>query len=331
NELQALRAVARPQASGLLGASPVMERLREQIAKVAPTRARILITGESGTGKELVARAIHEQSDRASRPFVKVNCAAIPNDLIESTLFGHEKGAFTSAVGRRRGNFELADTGTLFLDEIGDMSLSAQAKVLRVLQTGEMTRVGGETPVQVDVRVLAATNKDLEQACREGSFREDLYFRLNVVPLQTPPLRARRGDVALLAEHFAGQVCAENGFRPKGFEPEALRRLEAFDWPGNVRELRNMVERLVILSGEQITVDDLPTDFSRRSRPSFGVGEDVFDQGSLRDFREAAEQAFIAARLAANEWNISRTAESLDLERTNLHKKIKALGIKREG
>ncbi|MCA9527550.1 MAG: sigma-54-dependent Fis family transcriptional regulator, partial [Myxococcales bacterium] len=225
NELQTLRAATRSQVSGLLGRSPVMERLREQIAKVAPTRARILITGESGTGKELVARAIHEQSDRASRPFVKVNCAAIPNDLIESTLFGHEKGAFTSAVGRRRGNFELADTGTLFLDEIGDMSLTAQAKVLRVLQTGEMTRVGGETPVQVDVRVLAATNKDLEQACREGTFREDLYFRLNVVPLQTPPLRTRRGDVGLLAEHFAEQVCAENGFRSKPFEAEALRRL----------------------------------------------------------------------------------------------------------
>ncbi|MCB9546868.1 MAG: sigma-54-dependent Fis family transcriptional regulator [Myxococcales bacterium] len=331
NELQTLRAATRSQVSGLLGRSPVMERLREQIAKVAPTRARILITGESGTGKELVARAIHEQSDRASRPFVKVNCAAIPNDLIESTLFGHEKGAFTSAVGRRRGNFELADTGTLFLDEIGDMSLTAQAKVLRVLQTGEMTRVGGETPVQVDVRVLAATNKDLEQACREGTFREDLYFRLNVVPLQTPPLRTRRGDVGLLAEHFAEQVCAENGFRSKPFEAEALRRLEAFDWPGNVRELRNMVERLVILSGEQITVDDLPADLARRSRPALGVGEDVFEQGSLRDFREAAEQAFISARLAAHDWNISRTAESLDLERTNLHKKIKALGIRREG
>jgi len=329
-EIQTLReTVVRPQ-SGLLGRSPAIQRLREQIAKVAPTRGRVLITGESGTGKELVARAIHDESDRSGRPFIKFNCAAIPNDLIESTLFGHEKGAFTSAVARRRGGFELADTGTLFLDEVGDMSLTAQAKVLRVLQTGEMSRVGSETSVQVDVRVIAATNKDLEQACREGSFREDLYFRLNVVPLHTPPLRARRGDIPLLAQHFLEQVCAENGFRSKRFDPETLKILETLDFPGNVRELRNLVERMAILSGERITAEDLPTAPGRVGRQTTGADEAVFEHGSLHAFREAAERAFITARLAAFEWNISRAAESLDLERTNLHKKIKALGIRRE-
>jgi two-component system nitrogen regulation response regulator NtrX len=328
-ELQALRAEASRRTS-LLGDSAVMEALRRQIQKVAPTRARVLVTGESGTGKELVARELHDHSDRAERPFIKVNCAAIPGDLIESTLFGHEKGAFTSAVGRRRGQFELAHTGTLFLDEIGDMSTSAQAKVLRVLQTGELTRVGGEQPIQVDVRVVAATNKDLLAAVRDGSFREDLYFRLNVVPLISPPLRARRGDVPLLVRHFLGQVCAENGFREKAIEPAVLDRLAAHDWPGNVRELRNAVERLAILSGEVIALDDLPADLDRG--PAGWTSEasgDLFTDGTLRGFREAAERAFVEARLAANEWNISRTADTLGLERTNLHKKMKALGIER--
>ena len=328
-ELQALRAEASRRTS-LLGDSAVMEALRRQIQKVAPTRARVLVTGESGTGKELVARELHDHSDRAERPFIKVNCAAIPGDLIESTLFGHEKGAFTSAVGRRRGQFELAHTGTLFLDEIGDMSTSAQAKVLRVLQTGELTRVGGEQPIQVDVRVVAATNKDLLAAVRDGSFREDLYFRLNVVPLISPPLRARRGDIALLVRHFLGQVCAENGFREKGIEPAVLDRLAAHDWPGNVRELRNAVERLAILSGEVITLDDLPADLDRGSAGwTSEASGDLFTDGTLRGFREAAERAFVEARLAANEWNISRTADTLGLERTNLHKKMKALGIER--
>ena len=328
-ELHALRAEASRRTS-LLGDSAVMEALRRQIQKVAPTRARVLVTGESGTGKELVARELHDHSDRAERPFIKVNCAAIPGDLIESTLFGHEKGAFTSAVGRRRGQFELAHTGTLFLDEIGDMSTSAQAKVLRVLQTGELTRVGGEQPIQVDVRVVAATNKDLLAAVRDGSFREDLYFRLNVVPLISPPLRARRGDIALLVRHFLGQVCAENGFREKGIEPAVLDRLAAHDWPGNVRELRNAVERLAILSGEVITLDDLPADLDRGSAGwTSEASGDLFTDGTLRGFREAAERAFVEARLAANEWNISRTADTLGLERTNLHKKMKALGIER--
>ncbi len=328
-ELQELRARAGRRTGGLVGEAPVMEALRAQIAKVAPTRGRVLITGESGTGKELVARAIHELSDRARRPFVMVNCAAIPEDLIESTLFGHEKGAFTSAVGRRRGHFELADTGTLFLDEIGDMSLSAQAKVLRVLQTGELTRVGGERPIEVDVRVLAATNKDLEEAVRQGAFREDLYFRLAVVPLHSPPLRARKGDIPTLVDHFLEEVCAENGFRRKRVEPAVMKTLQAYDWPGNVRELRNVVERLAILSGDEILPADVPADFGGARAVPAGAAA-LFEAGTLRDFRESAERQFVEARLQAHDWNISRTAESLGLERTNLHKKIKALGITRE-
>jgi DNA-binding NtrC family response regulator len=330
DEIEALRACAGGRREGfLLGHAPVMQALRATIAKLAPTRARVLITGESGTGKELIARAVHEESDRATRPFIKVNCAAIPSELIESTLFGHEKGAFTSASGRRRGQFELADGGTLFLDEIGDMSLTAQAKVLRVLQTGELTRVGGERPIQVDVRVVAATNKDLEAACRAGAFREDLYFRLNVLPLVSPPLRDRASDVALLAEHFLAEVCAENGFRPKRFEPACVRRLALHGWPGNVRELRNMVERLAILSGPMITTDDLPTGFGRGGRVSGHEASAMFESATLREFRETAEREFIEARLVANDWNISRSAETLGLERTNLHKKLKALGIQR--
>ena len=328
-ELQALRAAAEQRQTHLLGDTPVMGKLRAQIAKVAPTRGRVLVTGESGTGKELVAREIHERSDRAERPFIKVNCAAIPADLIESTLFGHEKGAFTSAVGRRRGQFEQADGGTLFLDEIGDMSLSAQAKVLRVLQTGELTRVGGEQPISVDVRVVAATNKDLQQAVREGEFREDLYFRLNVVPLVSPPLRARKADIPLLVRHFLSQVCAENGFREKAIDPMVLERLARHDWPGNVRELRNAVERLVILSGERITVDDLPVDFEGGASWLPDAAADLFSEGTLKAFREAAERRFLQARLEAHDWNISRSAETLGLERTNLHKKLKSLGIER--
>ena len=328
-EIRDLRAhAARRSAGGLLGDAPVMLQLRARIAKVAPTRGRVLITGQSGTGKELIARAIHEQSDRASNPFVKVNCAAIPDELIESTLFGHEKGAFTSAVGKRRGQFELADGGTLFLDEIGDMSLSAQAKVLRVLQTSEMTRVGGERPFKVDVRVLAATNKNLEAACRDGGFREDLYFRLNVVPLVSPPLRARTVDIPLLARAFLQQVCEENEFPGKSFAPEVLEALKRYEWPGNVRELRNMVERLAILSGAEITLGDLGPEVGGRARR--GLVADVPAHATLREFREAAERQFIESRLDELGWNISRCAESLGLERTNLHKKMKALGIRRE-
>ena len=351
-EIERLQAEAgaRAGASLLLGETAPMQQLRTQVAKVAPTRGRVLITGESGTGKELVARAIHEQSERARRPFIKVNCAAIPDELIESTLFGHEKGAFTSAHGRRRGHFELADGGTLFLDEIGDMRLSAQAKVLRVLQTGELLRVGGEKPFQVDVRVVAATNKDLEQACKAGQFREDLYFRLNVVPLVSPPLRDRPGDIPMLAEHFLAEVCRENDFRQKRFAPNVVRRLMGHPWPGNVRELRNMVERLAILSGPTIELDDLPPGFGGSEGPTTldestegieGIEGEVDEEalleklmagageGNLRTFRDAAERAFVEARLDACDWNISRAADALGLERTNLHKKMKSLGIVR--
>ena len=299
-------------------------------AKVAPTRARVLIHGESGTGKELIARAIHDQSDRAAAPFVKVNCAAIPDELIESTLFGHEKGAFTGAAGRQRGQFELADGGTLFLDEIGDMSLSAQAKVLRVLQSGELTRVGSERPIKVDVRVLAATHKDLEAACRAGLFREDLFFRLNVVPLTAPPLRLRGDDIPVLAEHFLDQVCEENGFRRKHFEPDVLEALAAWRWPGNVRELRNVVERMAILSGEVIGVEDLPDHIGEVPERTVSDEAALAGEGTLRDLRDAAERRFILERLEASDWNISRTAESLGLERTHLHKKMRALGLRRE-
>jgi len=328
-ELQTLRAEREQRTSILLGNAPTMVELRRQIAKVAPTKGRVLITGESGTGKELIAREIHERSTRSGRPFIKVNCAAIPGDLIESSLFGHERGAFTSAVGRRRGHFEQADRGTLFLDEIGDMSLSAQAKVLRVLQTGELTRVGSEQPIRVDVRVLAATNRDLEAACKDGTFRDDLYFRLNVIPLTSPPLDHRKSDIPLMVSHFLAQVCAENGFRPKPIDDEVLVRLQARDWPGNVRELRNVVERLVILSDERITVSDLPGDLDRGHSGFTGDVAALYLGGTLKEFRDAAERQLVTTRLEDNGWNISRTADTLGLERTNLHKKMKSLAIAR--
>jgi DNA-binding NtrC family response regulator len=315
----------------LLGQAAVMQELARQIAKVAPTKGRVLITGESGTGKELIARAIHDASAVAAGPFVKVNCAAIPPELIESELFGHEKGAFTGAVGKRRGLFEAADGGTLFLDEIGDMSLEAQAKVLRVLQTGELVRVGGERSIRVDCRVIAATNKDLERAVAAGKFREDLFFRLNVVPLRSPPLRERLADVPLLAAAFVEQCCAENGFRPKRLAPEVVARLAAYPWPGNVRELRNVIERLVIMSDDEITERDLPP-LGTGPRPSAagaapGLGR--YAAMPLREFRDAAERDFLVMRLDELDWNISRTAQVLGIERTNLHKRMRALGIER--
>jgi DNA-binding NtrC family response regulator len=303
----------------LLGRSEAIRTLKQQIAKAAPTRGRILIHGESGTGKELVARAVHRQSPLAGRPFVKINCAAIPSDLIESELFGHEKGAFTGAVTRRRGVFEAADGGTLLLDEIGDMSASAQAKVLRVVQTGELVRVGGEETVKVDVRVIAATNKDLEKAVRDGEFREDLYFRLNVIPLKVPPLRERREDIPLLAQAFVESACHENGFREKSIEPAAMDRMCAWSWPGNVRELKNTVERAVIFSAESIGANDLPDEM----RPLANASEQV----TLREFREQVERDFIQRKLEQHGWNVSRTAEALGIERTNLHRRLRAWGL----
>jgi DNA-binding NtrC family response regulator len=333
----------------MVGRAPVMEALFNQIAKVAPTKGRVLITGESGTGKELIARAIHDASALARGPFVKVNCAAIPPELIESELFGHERGAFTGAVARKRGLFEAADEGTIFLDEIGDMSLSAQAKVLRVLQVGELVRVGGEKVLKVDTRVLAATNKDLEEEVRAGRFREDLFFRLNVVPLRAPPLRERLEDVGLLAEAFVRQCCDENGFRLKRLAPGVVERLTRHRWPGNVRELRNVIERLVIMADDEITERDLPPYLMGGggasasstgpspivSAPVLGGSDKDIDPRrylhlALREFRDEVERDFIRLKLRANDWNISRTAQELGIERTNLHKRLRALGIERE-
>ncbi|MBW2276693.1 MAG: sigma-54-dependent Fis family transcriptional regulator [Deltaproteobacteria bacterium] len=314
----------------MLGESPMMKGLFDQIRKVAPTKSRVLITGESGTGKELIARALHRMSPLAGAPFIKVNCAAIPGELIESELFGYERGAFTGAHGRKPGQFELADGGTLFLDEIGDMSLPAQAKVLRVLQSGELTRVGGQHTTTVDVRVIAATNRNLEQAVAAGTFREDLYFRLNVLPLEAPPLRERLSDVPLLLKSFIERFCNDNGYRDKPIDDEALRRLAAYNWPGNVRELKNIAERLVIMSGDEITLGDLPESIAG-VRPAPAAPSYQGPRPSLKDFREAAERQFVLETLEENDWNISRTAQLLGIERTNLHKKIKALGLKRDG
>ncbi len=311
----------------MIGKSQVMLKLFDQIAKVAPTRGRVLITGESGTGKELIAWAIHQNSPLVKNEFVKVNCAAISPELIESELFGHEKGAFTGAISRKRGLFEVADNGTLFLDEIGDMSLTAQAKVLRVLQTGEFTRVGGEAVIKADVRVIAATNKELKKEVDEGKFREDLYFRLNVIPIYSPSLRERKDDIPLMVEHFVKQFCIENGFRKKTIDPEVIDRLLTYHWPGNVRELKNVIERVVIMSDEVIRVDDIPPFLQPSNKPDFDLKR--YADRSLRDFKDEIEREFILLRLEENEWNISRAAAALGIERTNLHKKMKSFNIQR--
>jgi DNA-binding NtrC family response regulator len=345
-EVQALRANT-AQRYEMIGESPVMRRLYTEVEKVAPTRGRVLITGESGTGKELIARALHRLSPRRDAAFIKVNCAAIPSELIESELFGYEKGAFTGAAARKKGLFEQANGGTLFLDEIGDMSLDAQAKVLRALQSGEITRVGSEQTVTVDVRVVAATNRDLEAAVGDGRFREDLYFRLSVVPLRSPSLRERREDIPALAVSFARAFAEENGIREKYFDSDVLGALTARSWPGNVRELRNVVERMVILSGDRITLDDVPPEGRLResgagqepSLPSTPPPATVearphehhVGRLTLREFRDKAEADFILATLREFEWNISRASVVLGVERTNLHKKMRALGIRRDG
>ncbi len=319
----------------MLGESPALQRLREEIAKVAPTNGRVLVLGESGTGKELIAHEIHRQSRRSAGPFVKVNCAAIPSELIESELFGHEKGSFSGAAARRRGQFEVAHGGTLFLDEIGDMSLSAQAKVLRALQTGDVTRVGSERSFTVDVRVIAATNKDLEAEVREATFREDLFFRLNVVPLRAPPLRERLEDVAILAERFLQLAVRENGMRPKPVEPEVYQRLEQYRWPGNVRELRNVCERMAIMSGERITAADVPDQVGPRAAPAPGAAGSAnlsrYGEVPLKELRELVERDYILKKLEEHDWNITQAAQALGVERTNLHKKIKQHGLSRAG
>jgi two-component system nitrogen regulation response regulator NtrX len=312
----------------LLGESVPMIRLKAEIRTAATADSRILILGENGTGKELVARRIHRLSRRASKPFVEVNCAAIPEELIESELFGHVKGAFTGAAADRPGRFEQAHGGTLFLDEIADMSLKTQAKVLRALQEQRFERVGGASAIQVDVRVLAATNKDLQEEIRAGRFREDLYFRLAVIPLHVPALRERPEDVPLLVEHFVVQLARELGRRPKWLERPALERLQGYAWPGNVRELRNLVERLMIMApGETIGLRDLPPGVRGDGAEIVDRPESIWEAASLRDARDAFEKQFIEKKLAELDGNVSRTAQALGLERSHLYRKMRALGI----
>jgi two-component system nitrogen regulation response regulator NtrX len=317
----------------MVGNSAPIRDLKNQIRIAAPTSGWVLITGENGTGKELVARAIHLQSQRKSRPFIEVNCAAIPEELIESELFGHEKGAFTGATTQRKGKFDLAHEGTLFLDEIGDMSLKTQAKVLRILQERKFERVGGQRTIEVDVRVIAATNKNLDDEIRKGAFREDLYYRLNVLPFHVPPLRERRADIESLATHFLNYFCQKEGRPVKHLSPEALSALQYYSWPGNVRELKNLIERLVIMTLDNlITPAQLPSILSAEQSsgehgPSDSAKEVELLTGNFKEAREQFERRYLLAKLQENDWNVSKTAESIDVERSNLHRKIKSLNI----
>jgi two-component system nitrogen regulation response regulator NtrX len=326
-ENRALRArVDRTQT--MVGESYAMRQLREQVAMAAPTNGRVLIYGENGTGKELVARTVHALSRRRSATFVEVNCAAIPEELIESELFGHVRGAFTGAVADRRGKFEVADGGTIFLDEIGDMSLKTQAKVLRVLQEHTMEPVGGTSGIKVDARVLAATNKDLQAEIRAGNFREDLYFRLNVIPIFVPPLRERQEDIPLLADHFMAEFAREYGRRIKTFDPEATSLIQHYAWPGNVRELRNVIERLMIMApGDSISSADL----TFLGQASFGhppaADTSAAERVTLHEARDRFERELILRTLAEQQGNMSRTAETLGVERSNLYRKMRAFGI----
>jgi len=323
----------------LVGQSPAMQQLRQLIDTAGPTNSRVLVGGENGTGKELVARAIHMQSARADRTFVAVNCAAIPETLIESELFGHEKGSFSGATSMKRGQFEQADGGTLFLDEIGDMSLNTQAKVLRALQEQQFTRVGGTKLLKVDVRVLAASNKDLLKEIEKGAFREDLYYRLNVVPIVVPPLRERREDIPLLIRHFMKLHAEEQGLRIKEVTPEAMNVFQQYEWPGNIRELRNLIERLMIMVPGNV-IDTAQATTSLQVKPSGAAPaalsavsqpavNPLFTQpfDSLRDARNAFEKEYIGRKLREHHWNISRTAEDLKIERSHLHRKIKLLDV----
>lgn len=305
----------------LIGTSQKMTILKEQIDMASQSNSRVLIMGESGSGKEIVARFLHENSKRAGKPFIEVNCAAIPQELIESELFGHEKGSFTGAFERKKGKFELADEGTLFLDEVGDMSLSAQSKVLRVIETQEFQRVGGSRNIKVDVRIIVATNKDLREEMRKENFREDLFYRLDVIPIIVPPLRERKDDIPALVDYFLEYFASEYGQKLKKITPEAIKMLETYDWPGNIRELRNVIEKLVIMTpSDTITAKNLVV-----AEPT---KEDYFAFTTLREARDAFEKTFITKKLEENNWNISKTAEILQIERSNLHKKIKAYNIK---
>lgn len=311
----------------ITGKSRAITQLKEQIRIVAPTKAWILISGENGTGKELVAHTIHALSDRRAKPMVEVNCAAIPEDLIESELFGHEKGAFTGASTMKKGKFDLAHEGTLFLDEIGDMSLKAQSKTLRILQEQKFERVGGSRTIDVDVRVFAATNKDLESEIAKGRFREDLYFRLNVIPMVVPPLRDRTEDIPELVEEFIKEFTLTTNLKEKRFSEESLRLLERYDWPGNVRELKNLVERLMIMTpAKEIHSKDIPAPINRSTKGMEDSGSEATGD-SLKDARNEFEKAFIKRKLLEFNGNISQTAEAIGVERSNLHKKIKFYGL----
>ncbi len=320
--------LAKDQPQQLTGKTAVIENLRRQIEQVAPTDAWVLITGENGTGKEIVARMLHGQSSRKSRSLVAVNCAAIPEELIESELFGHEKGAFTGADTAQAGKFELANKGTLFLDEIGDMSLKTQAKILRILQEQQFERVGGRKTMTVDVRVIAATNKDLEEEIKQGRFRQDLYYRLNVFPLFVPPLRERISDITLLIEDFTTWFTHKQGFKKLTFNPRAVELLCQYKWPGNVRELKNLIERMLIMhGGGEIQPESLPKEISN-TRKQDTVQYDILAEGT--DFKRARqnfEAAFLRARLTEYEGNITRLAEAIGLERSYLHRKLKNYGI----
>jgi two-component system nitrogen regulation response regulator NtrX len=326
--LQRETQVLRHEPDELIGSSVAMRRLRETIEKAAPTPATVLITGESGTGKELVARAIHRHGSRRDRTFVQVNCAAIPEELIESELFGHEKGSFTGATRKQTGKFVVADGGTIFLDEVGDMSARTQAKVLRVLQNGEVESVGAERTIQVDVRVVAATNRDPEAEISGGRFRQDLYYRLNVIPIHTPALREHLEDIPALVDYFVRRYSSANNYRPKTFAEGALEHLTRLPWKGNVRELKNLVERLLILSpGDEITKDDL---ISATGGARLELSDTLMAVKTLREFRELSERLFILYKLDENDWNITQTAQAIGTPRSNLYKKMEQYEIRRE-
>jgi len=322
----------------ILGNSQAIIKIKETIDRVAPTDARVLITGANGSGKELVARWLHEKSNRSNAPLIEVNCAAIPSELIESELFGHEKGSFTSAVKQRIGKFESASGGTLFLDEIGDMSQSAQAKVLRALQESKITRVGGEKEIEVDVRVVAATNKDLLKEIEDGNFRMDLYHRLSVILIHVPPLTERRDDIPLITQNFLEEICSEYGMPVKRFSEPAMEALKALPWSGNIRELRNMVERLIILSDKVITDGDVKA-FANPSAPvAIGAAGNAaaaepktdFEQfKNFQEYKDFAEREYIKFKLEKNNWNVSKTADDIDIQRSHLYSKIEKYGLKR--
>jgi two-component system nitrogen regulation response regulator NtrX len=311
----------------ITGESDAIKQLKEQIRVVAPTNAWVLISGENGTGKELVAHTIHRLSKRSQMPLVEVNCAAIPEELIESELFGHEKGAFTGATTMKKGKFDLAHEGTLFLDEIGDMSLKAQSKTLRILQEQKFERVGGSRTIRVDVRVVAATNKDLEAEIEKGRFRDDLYYRLNVIPIRVPPLRERAEDIPALVDEFLKEISANINLEQKSLSAEALQKMQRYHWPGNIRELKNLVERLVIMTqGKEIGASDIPPPYAREPYHETAIASSL-QANTFKEAKESFERAYITRKLQEYKWNISQTADAIGIERSNLHKKIKAYGL----